>query len=55
MKNNAQKLIESKAIKNKILDYYEEINDTINFKSKLIISILQSMNKDNYNIFKKGK
>lgn len=57
MKNNTQTCIvpDTDSIKQKILDYFGEINDIINFKSKLIISILQSMNIDNFNLFKKSK
>ena len=43
------------SLKSKLLEYYEEIKESINFKSKLITSLIQSINSDNFSLVKKSK
>ena len=43
------------SLKSKVLEYYEEIKESINFKSKLITSLIQSINSDNFSLVKKSK
>lgn len=57
MDNLHQSSLESDrdSLKSKLFECYEEIKESINFKSKLIVSLIQSINSDNSNLFKKGK
>ena len=41
-------------IKNKLLEYYEESKENIDFKSKLIFSLIQSIKEDNTQFFSKS-
>lgn len=43
------------SLKSKLFEYYEEIKESINFKSKLITSLIQSINSDNFSLVKKSK
>ena len=43
------------SLKSKLLEYYKEIKESINFKSKLITSLIQSINSDNFALVKKSK
>ena len=50
-----QKMINSDPllIKNKLIEYYEESKENINFKSKLIFALIQSIKEDNTQFFSK--
>ena len=41
-------------IKNKLLEYYEESKENIDFKSKLVFSLIQSIKEDNTQFFSKS-
>ena len=41
-------------IKNKLLEFYEESKENIDFKSKLIFSLIQSIKEDNTQFFSKS-
>ena len=41
-------------IKNKLLECYEESKENIDFKSKLIFSLIQSIKEDNTQFFSKS-
>lgn len=41
-------------IKNKLLECYEESKENIDFKSKLIFSLIQSIKEDNAQFFSKS-
>ena len=42
-------------LKNKFIEYYEESKENINFKSQLIISLINSIKEDNKQFFSKCK
>lgn len=46
---------EENSLKNKLLECYEESKENINFKSQLIISLIQSIKEENNQFFSKGK
>lgn len=52
-----QKMINSDPImiKNKLIEYYEESKENINFKSQLILSLIQSIKEENNQFFSKSK
>ena len=45
---------DSLQIKNKLLEFYEESKENIDFKSKLIFSLIQSIKEDNTQFFSKS-
>ena len=55
--HQSQSLLESDkdSLQSKLFEYYEEIKESINFKSKLIVSLIKSINSDNFDLFKKSK
>ena len=55
--HQSQSLLEpdKDSLQSKLFEYYEEIKESINFKSKLIVSLIQSINSDNFDLFKKSK
>ena len=46
---------EKSIIKNKLIECYEESKENINFKSQLILSLIQSIKEENNQFFSKGK
>ena len=42
-------------LKNKLIEYYEESKENINFKSQLIFCLIQSIKEDNNQFFSKCK
>ena len=46
---------EEKSIKNKLIECFEESKENINFKSQLIISLIQSIKEENNQFFSKSK
>ena len=46
---------EENSIKSKLIECYEESKENINFKSQLIISLIQSIKEENNQFFSKGK
>lgn len=42
-------------IKNKLIEFYEESKENINFKSQLIISLIQSIKEENNQFFSRSK
>ena len=46
---------EENSFRTKIIEYYEESRENINFKSQLIFSLLQSIKEENNQFFSKGK
>ena len=46
---------EENSIRSKLMEYYEESKENINFKSQLIISLIQSIKEENNHFFSKGK
>ena len=48
-------MIEDTSFKNKLIEYYEESKENINFKSQLILSLIQSIKEENNQFFSKSK
>jgi hypothetical protein len=46
---------EENSIRSKLMECYEESKENINFKSQLIISLIQSIKEENNHFFSKGK
>ena len=46
---------EESLIKNKLIEFYEESKENINFKSQLIISLIQSIKEENNQFFSRSK
>ena len=46
-------MTEENPLKNKLIEYYEESKENINFKSKLIFALIQSIKEDNTQFFSK--
>ena len=46
---------DEKTIKNKLIEYYEESKENINFKTQLILSLIQSIKEENNQFFTKSK
>lgn len=46
---------EKSIIKSKLIECYEESKDNINFKSQLILSLIQSIKDENNQFFSKSK
>ena len=46
---------EENNLKNKLIECYEESKENINFKSKLIFSLIQSIKEENNQFFSKSK
>ena len=46
---------EKSIIKAKLIEFYEESKENINFKSQLIFSLIQSIKEENNQFFSKGK
>ena len=42
-------------IKNRLIEFYEESKENINFKSQLIISLIQSIKEENNQFFSRSK
>jgi hypothetical protein len=49
------KMTEESNLKNKLIECYEESKENINFKSQLIISLIQSIKEENNQFFGKSK
>ena len=43
------------SFKDKLVEFYEESKDNINFKSQLILSLVQSIKEENNQFFSKSK
>ena len=48
-------MIEDNSFKNKLIEYFEESKENINFKSQLILSLIQSIKEENNQFFSKSK
>ena len=48
-------MTEESNLKNKLIECYEESKENINFKSQLIISLIQSIKEENNQFFVKSK
>jgi hypothetical protein len=48
-------MTEENPLKNKLIEYYEESKENINFKSQLILSLVQSIKEENNQFFSKSK
>lgn len=46
---------EENSIKNRLIECYEESKENINFKSQLIVSLIQSIKEENNQLFSKSK
>ncbi len=53
IKNND--LIDKVFMKNKILKYFEDSKENLNYKIQLILSLIQSMKEENDSLQEKGK
>ena len=45
---------EDNILKNNIINYYEESKENINFKTKLIFALIESIKEDNEQLFSKS-
>lgn len=45
---------EDNVLKNNIINYYEESKENINFKTKLIFALIESIKEDNEQLFSKS-
>ena len=45
---------EDNILKNNIINYYEESKENINFKTKLIFALVESIKEDNEQLFSKS-
>ena len=50
-----QNRIESDSLLKNIINYYEESKENINFKSQLILALIESLKDDNEQFFSKSK
>ena len=50
-----QNRIESGSLLKNIINYYEESKENINFKSQLILALIESLKEDNEQFFSKSK
>ena len=50
-----QNRIESGSLLKNIINYYEESKENINFKSQLILALIESLKDDNEQFFSKSK
>ena len=48
-------MTEESNLKNKLIECYEESKENINFKSQLILSLIQSIKEENNQFFAKSK
>jgi predicted DNA-binding ribbon-helix-helix protein len=46
---------EDMSFKDKLVEFYEESKENINFKSQLILSLVQSIKEENNQFFSKSK
>ncbi len=46
---------EENSIKDRLIECYEESKENINFKSQLIVSLIQSIKEENNHFFSKSK
>ena len=46
---------EENSIKDRLIECYEESKENINFKSQLIVSLIQSIKEENNQLFSKSK
>ena len=46
---------EENSIKDRLIECYEESKENINFKSQLILSLIQSIKEENNQFFSKSK
>ena len=48
-------MTEENPLKNKLIEYFEESKENINFKAQLILSLIQSIKEENNQFFSKSK